>query len=141
MKEILRNPVRNSFLDPPQKILKTGIGNLVGRVSLIGLVGLVGSIGISFIGLVGLAGMPHCPRWPHHQMSLVGQISLISISGLIGHNGLVGIIGLIELSASSNYWPIGFISVIGLGLIASSASTASLAHQLNGCFANISPQL
>jgi hypothetical protein len=27
-KEILRNPVRNGFLDPKNKFLKTGIGNL-----------------------------------------------------------------------------------------------------------------
>jgi len=34
------------------------------------------------------------------------------------------------LSASSNHWPIGLIRVIGLGLIVSSASTASLACRL-----------
>jgi hypothetical protein len=34
------------------------------------------------------------------------------------------------LSASSNHWPIGLIGVIGLSLIASSASTASLARRL-----------
>ena len=28
-KEILKNPVRNGFLDPKIKFLKTGIGNLV----------------------------------------------------------------------------------------------------------------
>jgi hypothetical protein len=100
---------------------------LIGRVSLVGLVGLVGSIGISFISLVDIFMMPHRPHWLHHHMSLVGQISLVSISGPIGRNGLVGIIGIIELSALLNHWPIGLIGVIGLGLIASSASTASLA--------------
>jgi hypothetical protein len=30
-KKTLRNPVRNIFLDPKNKFLKTGIGNLAGK--------------------------------------------------------------------------------------------------------------
>ena len=61
-----------------------------------------------------------------------GQLSLVSFAGFIGHFSLVGccIIGLIESAASLNYWPLGLIGVISLGLIASSASTASLACRL-----------
>jgi hypothetical protein len=61
-----------------------------------------------------------------------GQLSLVSFVGFIGHFSLVGrcIIGLIESAASLNYWPLGLIGVISLGLIASSASTASLARRL-----------
>jgi len=81
---------------------------VVGRTfSFIGL-GLIGYIGLSFVGLNGLSG----------------------ISGFIGQ------ISLINLSASLNHWPTGLIGVIGLGLIASSASTASLAHQLI-CFVSL----
>jgi hypothetical protein len=38
----------------------------------------------------------------------------------------------IDLSASSNHWPIGFIGIINFGLIASSASAASLACRIIG---------
>ncbi len=43
-----------------------------------------------------------------------------------GINGLVKRSGLIDLSASSNHWPISLIGVIVFGLIASSASSAFL---------------
>jgi hypothetical protein len=61
-----------------------------------------------------------------------GQLSLVSFAGFIGHFSLVGrcIIGIIESAASLNYWPLGLIGIISLGLIASSASTASLACRL-----------
>jgi hypothetical protein len=83
------------------------------------------------------------PEWQSMSPTL-GQLSLVSLGGLIGHFSLVGrcIIGLIELAASSNHWPLGLIGVISLGLIASSASTASLARWPISfvCFANVSPQ-
>jgi hypothetical protein len=97
------------------------IGLIVRIIGLVGHNGLVGRIVhnglVSFIGL-GIVGF-------------VG-LSLDSLGGLIGHISLVSccIIGLIELAASSNHWPIGLIGVIGLGLIALSASTASLARRL-----------
>ncbi len=65
-----------------------------------------------------------------------GQLSLVSLVGFIGHFSLVSrcIIGLIELAALPNHWPLGLIGVISLGLIASSASTASLARRLISFF-------
>ena len=97
---------------------------VIGRADLINRISLVGSISLSgFIGQVSFIGL-----------SIVGFVglSLVSLGGLISHFSLVGrcIIGLIDLSASSNHWPIGLIGIIGLGLIASSASMASLACRL-----------
>ena len=101
----------------------SGISGLAGQISLVSLSSFIGHVsfidlGVSFIGL-----------------SIVGFIglSLVSLGGLIGHFSLSDIIGqvsLINLSASSNHWPIGLISVIGVSLIASSASAASLARRL-----------
>jgi hypothetical protein len=92
----------------------SGISGLAGQISLVSLSGIIGHIsfiGLSIIGFVGL--------------------SLVSLGGLIGHFSLVGrcIISRIDLSASSNHWPISLIGVISLGLIASSASMASLARR------------
>jgi hypothetical protein len=89
--------------------------SLIDRISLVilnGFIGHISFIGLSIVGFVGL--------------------SLVSLGGLISHSSLVGrcIIGLIDLLALSNHWPIGFIGVISLGLIALSASTASLARRL-----------
>jgi hypothetical protein len=100
-----------------QGIYKISLVSLIDRISLVSLSGFIGHIsfiGLSIVGFVGL--------------------SLVSLGGLISHSSLVGrcIIGLIDLPASSNHWPIGLIGVIiiSLGLIALSASTASLARRL-----------
>ena len=119
-----RNGLNIGFVGQADLVLSIVIPFGLTGIGLIGCNGLVlGFIGfsVSFIGL-GIVGF-------------VG-LSLVSlgrfIGGLIGHFGLVGrcIIGLIELSDSSNHWPLGLIGVISLGLIASPASTASLARWL-----------
>jgi hypothetical protein len=102
------------------------LGGLIDHNGLVGRSDLVDHIGLEFIGhngLVSFAGIGI--------ISFIG-LSLDSLSGLIDHISLVGHcrIGLIESAASSNHWPISLIGVIGLCLIASSASAASLARRL-----------
>jgi hypothetical protein len=119
----------------------SGIISLIGHNGLIGFIGLglVGFIGLGLVSLVGLIG----------HSSLVGPTSFNGISGLIGQ------ISLVDSSASLNHWLINLIGVIGFGpsarlprqpqrpcwLVRESASTASSAYCLIGCFAIISPQL
>jgi hypothetical protein len=115
--------------------------NLVDHISLlVGQISLVNPIGLKlishfclnsrfsildFIGHNGLIGFIDVG------VSFIG-LSLNSLGGLIGHIRLVGrcIIGLIKLAVSSNLWPISLIGVIGLCLIVSSSSIASLARRL-----------
>ncbi len=143
-----------------------GRNGLIGRISIVGQVGLVSLVDLGDLGLVlshpcfGLVGHTVLGL---NGISLIGLgffgvnglisvigfiglisfLSLVSLGRLIDHFDLVGrcIIGLIESAASSNHWPLGFIgvislSVISLGLIASSASTASLARRLI-CFVSL----
>jgi len=100
----------------------------------------LGFVGFVSIGLISLGGITR-------HISLVGPIGFSGISGLVGQislvslGGFIGQISLIDLSASSNHRPIGFIRVIGSGLIALSASAVSLAHRLFGSSASLAYQL
>jgi hypothetical protein len=102
-----------------------------------GFIGLgISFIGLGFVGFVGLSLVSLSGLTVH--ISFVGPIGFSGISGLVGQISLVSLdvfiseISFIDLAASSYHWPIGFISVIGFGLIALSASAASLARQLIG---------
>jgi hypothetical protein len=142
------------------KIVKldiNGRNGLIGHISIVGQVGLVGFVGLIDLGDLGLVSHPGFGLVSHTGLSLdgislvglgffgindlisvigfvglVSFLSLVSLSGLIGHFSLIGhcIIGLIELAVLSNHWPLVLIGIISLGLIASSASTASLARWL-----------
>jgi hypothetical protein len=104
---------------------------VIGCADLIVLIKIVGYNGqISLVSLIDRISLVSLSGFISH-ISFVG-LSLVSLGGLISHFSLVGrcIIGLIDLSALSNHWPIGLIGVISLGLIALSASTASLARRL-----------
>jgi hypothetical protein len=124
-----------------------GVNGLISVVSLVDHISLlVGQI--SLINPIGLKLISHfCLNSRLSILDFIGHNSLIgfidlsvsfiglsldSLGGLIGHISLVSrcIIGLIELVASSNHWPISLIGIIGLCLIASSASAASLARRL-----------
>jgi hypothetical protein len=119
-----------------------GNNGLVGSIKLFKLSELIGKYPISLIvrisGLVGHNGL--VGRIVHNglvsfislgMVDFVG-LSLNSLGGLIRHISLVSrcIIGLIESATSLNHWPISLTGVIGLCLIASSASAASLARRL-----------
>jgi hypothetical protein len=108
----------------------------IGHNGPAGFIGLdISFIGLSFVGFVGL-GLASLGGHTSHINLAAGSIGFSVISGLVGQislvslGGSIGQISLIDLSVSSNHWPIGLIGVIGLGLIASSASTASLARRL-----------
>jgi hypothetical protein len=48
---------------------------------------------------------------------VIGLVGQISLNQLVSLGGFIGQISLINLSASSKYWPIGFIGIICFGLI------------------------
>jgi hypothetical protein len=102
------------------------LGGLIDHNGLVGRSDLVDHIGLRFIGHNGLVSFIGLGI-----VSFIG-LSLDSLGRLLGHISLIGrcIIGLIELAALSNHWPISLIGVIGIYLIASLASAASLARRL-----------
>jgi hypothetical protein len=107
------------LLAPSDTLAATTSFGQISLVSISGLIGrnhLVGFIGLDVVSLICF-------------ISLNGHIGLV---GRISHNGLIDVIGLslIKLSVLSNHWLISLIGVIGLGVIASSALTASLACRL-----------
>ena len=132
------------------KIVKLDIkgrNGLIGRISIVGQVSLVSLVDFGDLaivlshpcfGLVGhtVLGLEGSINGLISVLGFVGLVvsflSLVSLGGLIDHFSLVSrcILGLIELAASSNHWPLGLIGIIILSLIASSATTASLACRL-----------
>ena len=128
--------------------------SLTGHNGLVGFIGLVGHNGIiGIIGLDGIISLINCNISHIDCNDLVDHNGLVSCNNLadhiglefIGYNGLVsfiglGIVGFVGLSLVSLDGLIGHFSLVGLciiglielaaGLIALSASMASLAHQL-----------
>ena len=119
----------NSLVGSSASFARQLIGNIGLGISFIGL-GFVGFICLGFFSLGGLI----------NHNDLVGGSDLVDHIGLnfIDHNGLVsfiglGIVGFAGLSLNRLGGIIGHISLVGrciIGLIASSASVASLARRL-----------